>query len=274
METISLSNRQTLKLSSRQTASRGKGKMDAAMWNEVLFNLCEANWDLRELCAVAAYLEEGKAPADWEEFIKPRARKRGFGPGWFEVTIAHVYHHVNYAWNCRHAGAERAIRCSDRDFNRWEKFPKDWPELWPSAERWEGKWPKERWAEHGWRTVRAAAMRPEFEAAEDALGLLIDGVFLRLGDGLDPIRRRPEKLREDAWAVSEADFGVLVRRFYCHFNAAWNVRRCRTAGGEKRGKELFPREMVRFWPESGELPKFGGRVLATKNTKKNKGGEK
>ena len=117
-------------------------------------------------------------------------------------------------------------------------------------------------------------MRPEFEAAEDALGLLIDGVFLRLGDELDPMRRRPEKLREDAWAVSEVDFGVLVRRFYCHFNAAWNVRRCRKAGGEKRGKWLFPWEMVRFWPESGELPKFGGRVLATKNTKKKKGVEK
>ena len=121
---------------------RRRMKMDAAMWNVVLFNLCEANGDLRELCAVAAYLEEGKAPADWEEFIEGRARKRGFGPSWFEVTMEHVYHHVNYAWNCRHAGAERATRCSMRDFNRWEKFPKDWPELWPSAERWEGKWPK------------------------------------------------------------------------------------------------------------------------------------
>lgn len=233
-------------------------KMDAAMWNVVLFNLCEAHGDARELCAAAAYLAEGKAPAGWEERLEWRKGKLGLGPGWFEVTMEHVYHHVNYAWNCRHAGAERAIRCSERDFNRWEKFPKDWPELWPPAEQWEGKWPKGRWAEHGWRTVRAAAMRPEFEEAEDALGLLIDGVFLRLGDELDSGRRRPERLREDARAVSEEDFGALVRRFYRHFNAAWNVRRCRKVGAEKRGKWLFPREMVRFWPESGMLPRFRG----------------
>lgn len=231
-------------------------KMDAKMWNVVLFNLCEAHGDLRALCAVTAYLAEGRTKPEWEEFIEGKARKRGFSPGWFEVTMEHVYHHVNYAWNCRHAAAERAIRCSDRDFNRWEKFPKDWPDLWPSPEQWEGKWPKERWAEHGWRTVRAAAMRPEFEAAEDALGLLIDGVFLRLGDDLDPMRRRPEKLREDAWAVTEQDFGVLIRRFYDHFNAAWNARRCRKAPAGKRRSCLFPREITRFWPENGMLPKI------------------
>ena len=239
-------------------------KMDAGMWNVVLFNLCEANGDLRELCAVTAYLEEGKAPAEWEEFIEGRARKRGFRPGWFEVTMEHVYHHVNYAWNCRHAGAERAAHCAMRDFNRWEKFPKDWPELWPSPEQWKGKWPKGRWAEHGWRTVRAA-MRPEFEAAEDALGLLIDGVFLRLGDDLDPRRRRPEKLREDAWAVTEQDFGVLIRRFYEHFNAAWNARRCRKPSAGKRRSSLFPREMARFWPESGMLPKFRKGAVTREN---------
>ena len=55
---------------------RRRMKMDAAMWNVVLFNLCEANGDLRELCAVAAYLEEGKAPADWEEFIEKRVRAK------------------------------------------------------------------------------------------------------------------------------------------------------------------------------------------------------
>lgn len=238
---------------------RSRVKMNAAMWNVVLFNLCEAHWDARALCAVSAYLAEGKAPAGWEERIEWRKGRLGFGPGWFEVTMEHVYHHVNYAWNCRHAGAERAIKCSMRDFNRWEKFPKDWPELWPSPERWEGRWPKGQWADHGWRTVRAAAMRPEFEEAEDALGLLVDGVFLRLGDGLDPARRRPERLRADAWAVSEEDFGALVRRFYCHFNAAWNVRRCRKAGGGGRDRWLFPREMARFWPASGRLPKFGGK---------------
>ena len=236
---------------------RRRMKLDAAMWNVVLFNLCEAHGDARELCAATAYLAEGKASEEWAEWIEWRKEKPGFGPCWFETTMEHVYHHVNYAWNCRHAGAERAIRCSERDFNRWEKFPKDWPELWPSAERWEGKWPKGRWAEHGWRTVRAAAMRPEFEEAEDALGLLIDGVFLRLGDGLDPARRRPERLRADARAVSEEDFGALVRRFYGHFNAAWNARRCRKAGGGGRDRWLFPREMARFWPESGKLPKIG-----------------
>ncbi len=211
---------------------------------------------------MTAYLEEGKAPAEWEEYIEWRGRKREFSTSYFEVTMEHVYHHVNYAWNCRHAGAERAIRCSMRDFNRWEKFPKDWPELWPSPKRWEGKWPKDRLPVHGWWTVHPAAMRSEFKAAEDALSLLIDGVFLRLGDDLDPMRRRPEKLREDAWAVTEQDFGMLIRRFYEHFNAAWNARKCRNPPAGKRRSCLFPREIVRFWPESGRLPKFRKGSLA------------
>ena len=99
-------------------------------------------------------------------------------------------------------------------------------------------------------------MRAEFDAAEEALGLLVDGVFLRLGDDLDPARRRPEKPRADAWAVKEADSGTLARRFYVHSNAARNARRRRKPVGEKRGC-LFLREMARFWPESGELPKCG-----------------
>ena len=248
-------------------------KMDAAMWNVVSCNLCEAHGDLRELCAVAAYLEEGKASPEWEEVVEWRGRKRGFTTAYFEVTMEHVYHHVNYAWNCRHAGAERAVHCAMRDFNRWEKFPKDWPELWPSPDRWVGKWPKGRLPEHGWWTVRPAAMRAEFDAAEEALGLLVDGVFLRLGDDLDPARRRPEKLRADAWAVTEADFGTLARRFYVHFNAAWNARRRRKPVGEKRCC-LFPREMVRFWPESGELPKSGrGGSRGGAERRRRRGGE-
>lgn len=236
---------------------RRRMKMDAAMWNVVLFNLCEAHGDLRAMCAEMAYLDEGKTSPEWEGHIQWRKESRGFTPSHFEVGIEHVYHHVNFAWNCRHAGAERAWRCASRDFNRWEKFPKDWPELWPPPERCRERWPKGWGADWGWRTVHAAAMRGPLEEAEDTLDLLIDGVFLRLGGDLDPMRRRPGKLREDAWAVTERDFGVLIRRFYRQFNAAWNARKRRKPVGEKKRDCCFPREIVRYWPESGMLPKFG-----------------
>ncbi|MFA5140213.1 MAG: hypothetical protein WC728_13360 [Elusimicrobiota bacterium] len=42
-----------------------------------------------------------------------------------EIALAHAYHHLNTAWNARNETEQRTTRCSDEDYTRWTKFPKD-----------------------------------------------------------------------------------------------------------------------------------------------------
>jgi len=41
----------------------------------------------------------------------------------YVVAMMHTYHHLNNAWNARHATDERQRKCAQRDFDRWRKFP-------------------------------------------------------------------------------------------------------------------------------------------------------
>jgi hypothetical protein len=61
--------------------------------------------------------------------------------GALEVGLGHAYHHLNSAWHVRHIATSRYARCSDRDFNRWGRFPRDvWlPEVEPPGARPLGK---------------------------------------------------------------------------------------------------------------------------------------
>lgn len=43
----------------------------------------------------------------------------------FSVAIAHLYHHVNTAWNSRHSSDEETEECSESNFNEWRQFPSD-----------------------------------------------------------------------------------------------------------------------------------------------------
>jgi hypothetical protein len=41
------------------------------------------------------------------------------------VQVTHIYHHLNTAWNARHASDDQVAACSQEDFNAWRKFPSD-----------------------------------------------------------------------------------------------------------------------------------------------------
>jgi hypothetical protein len=43
----------------------------------------------------------------------------------FEIAMAHVYNHLNTAWNSRNVDDERTAACSDDDFYVWRAFPSD-----------------------------------------------------------------------------------------------------------------------------------------------------
>ncbi len=43
----------------------------------------------------------------------------------FEIAMAHLYNHLNTAWNSRNAAPERIAKCSESDFYKWRAFPQD-----------------------------------------------------------------------------------------------------------------------------------------------------
>jgi hypothetical protein len=49
----------------------------------------------------------------------------GYPEGELRIAIAHAYHHLNHAWNARHSSRAESSACSDENFARWRKFPRD-----------------------------------------------------------------------------------------------------------------------------------------------------
>ena len=43
----------------------------------------------------------------------------------FEIAIAHMYNHLNTAWNARAVTDEQIVTQSDDDFYRWRAYPVD-----------------------------------------------------------------------------------------------------------------------------------------------------
>lgn len=41
----------------------------------------------------------------------------------FELSMRHAYHHLNMAWNARHAETDKYENMSDADFITWGRFP-------------------------------------------------------------------------------------------------------------------------------------------------------
>lgn len=51
--------------------------------------------------------------------------QRDYGEIEFEIAMAHLYNHLNTAWNSRNASPGRTAKCSNRDFYTWRAFPRD-----------------------------------------------------------------------------------------------------------------------------------------------------
>ena len=53
------------------------------------------------------------------------AKSKAYGEAELRVDIAHAYHHLNTAWNARHATPAQAESCEPADFEAWRQFPRD-----------------------------------------------------------------------------------------------------------------------------------------------------
>ena len=48
-----------------------------------------------------------------------------YGDGEFTIDMQHIYHHVNTAWNSRHADPTDVEPGTDAQFNAWGELPQD-----------------------------------------------------------------------------------------------------------------------------------------------------
>ena len=47
----------------------------------------------------------------------------------FELSLRHVYHHLNFAWNIRNMETEKYKNLTNSDFHEWGKFPNGFDDL-------------------------------------------------------------------------------------------------------------------------------------------------
>jgi hypothetical protein len=78
----------------------------------VLYNLREAQQ------ALGSFIAEIETDPDYS--IDAPADDTGC---W--VQFAHIYHHLNTAWNARDASEAATNECSEEDFFRWRRFPSE-----------------------------------------------------------------------------------------------------------------------------------------------------
>ena len=235
------------------------------IWKVILSNLVEAHWDLRKLQAWLYWIDNGKPMKGWKRLTEWNARKGYISPGCLAVKIEHIYHHVNWAWNCRNADEVRAIRCDDRDFRRWEKFPKGWPELWLPPNSCKNPIPKWRSPDYRWRTLdHVTMMRLSIDEAEYTLGALIDCIMMYLGNDLPNGWKRSKPYPKNTVPITESDFADMMRHLYISMNEAWRRRKLKLSNAKcglpnsrraMRESICFPREFKDLWPCNGLPPK-------------------
>lgn len=75
-------------------------------WEIILYNLVEAREQIEQIEKLA---NSEKKPSEIE----------------FQIKLLHAYHHLNFAWNIRHASTKSYAKLTEDDFNKWGKYPTD-----------------------------------------------------------------------------------------------------------------------------------------------------
>ena len=207
--------------------------MKALTWKPILSNLTEANGELKKLCWRLHFLAFGELPDDCPDhadasrvaWYARREKCCPFAEGSLFVGLEHVYHHLNWSWNCRHTPEERVWHFADNDADRWTKFPDtaDFSELWPpdktvKVDRDDFRLTGSR------RKICLFPLRPEIQQAQhklDNLCRLVEKECFGAGEVATPAG-----MPEDVWRqpLTEKDLGRRMCLIYYRLNIAWNCR--------------------------------------------------
>lgn len=222
-------------------------------WNMIRSNLVEAWGELNDLRRRLRYCETGELPdpPEYGAWLERQWRKTTEHSLLFG-KMEHAYHHLNFGWNCRRFPEKRVIACARRDYVEWQIFPRDWPELWPSAGRYTGMPGK---------VGDGKVCYPTMRIPLDEVSMTLDDVINDM-DATFPecaeARTGPGKIRRGRPPMDEEGLGVQMRHIYIYMNYAWNSRHSRkltlpgkdaeSAATMKRNWQ-FPREFKDFWPK-------------------------
>ena len=214
----------------------------AYCWRMIRGNFVEARGEISELVDFLRYSESGEMPDGVAVEDLPCWLKR-----WktateytFFVSMEHAYHHINFGWNCRAFPEKRVIECVERDFRRWEKFPHDWLELFPSVKSCVGK---PRQIRNG--KINFLSMRIPL----DEVMATLDNVIA----AIDRFGTCSGVANSDVSQVLAKDLRDQIRHIYLYMNEAWNTRKmtmerkvqCSAATARRRCQ--FPCAFERFW---------------------------
>jgi len=72
---------------------------------------------------ILSHLRE--AAEQLNETIQRLESNAEYGVEELEVEMGHLYHHLNTAWNGRDQTDEQFKKCTDEDFARFRRFPKE-----------------------------------------------------------------------------------------------------------------------------------------------------
>ena len=218
----------------------------------ILSNLREAQGELMRLFARIQFIVFGEvmdeSVKELEKSVAQEERRQSLTEGALFVSMAHAYHHLNFAWNCRHAPEERVWRYDPADFKRWSKFPKGaaFHDLWPAPSRCHGTTREPRQEKINPNSLQAAFL----QMAVRKLAILSYRVSCALGDDSPEKVPRPKGLNPEVEAepFTEEAFDRRMHRIYGEMNRAWAYRK-RTAGGSNSRQAIhrrsqFPRPFI------------------------------
>ena len=219
-------------------------------WAMMRGNFVEANAEISTLIERLKYLETGELP-DGGEYGKWLERKwRDTTEFGLFISMEHAYHHLNFGWNCRHFPEKRVIACAERDYRVWEKFPADWPELWPSPSRCKGT-PREVYR----GKVHYLTMRMPLDEVEMTLDDIIEDIDATFPDTV-PIGMPVRKVRSGRPPMTEELLAEQMRHIYNYMNDSWNSRKMtmeryttEVSKAAMLRHRQYPRAFVRFWPK-------------------------
>lgn len=66
-----------------------------------------------------------EAAEELNRTVEELARDPRFSEESLEIAMGHTYHHLNTAWNGRNQTDRQFQDCTDRDFNRFRRFPEE-----------------------------------------------------------------------------------------------------------------------------------------------------
>ena len=198
----------------------------------ILSNLAEAHGELARLFARIQFIVFGEVlDESVKELSEAVARDEENSPldeRALFVSLAHVFRHLNFAWNCRHESEEHVRRGDPADTARWSRFPEDavFRDLWPAPSHCRGTS-----REPGRGHIAPSSLQAAFlHMAVRKLGSLRYIIAFALGDNAMKVPR-PKGLRPgmENEPFTEEEFGRRMHRIYSEMNFAWAYRK-RTNG--------------------------------------------